>query len=78
MKITVNNSVATGLLEFISHANIPENELTNLYYALYNLNVIVWYDLEQDIVLIKMQGSIVSMLQFRKYILMSYPNILKE
>lgn len=78
MKINIRNNTAIGLLEFYPDVKIPENILMGMYFKLYNFQIDIWYDMEQNIVLAKMRGSIVSMLQFRKFILMNWPNALKE
>lgn len=78
MKIEIQNNTAIGLLEFYSDVNISEKSLKYLCYGLYNIECLVWYDIEQNIVLMQMRGSIVSMMQLRKFFLMNYPNALKE
>lgn len=78
MKIEVYNNTAIGLLEFYPDVKIPEDILMDIRIKLYNIQINIWYDIEQNIVLAKMVGSIISMMQFRKIILMNWPNILKE
>lgn len=81
MKIEIQNSTtntAIGLLAFYPDVKIPEDILRYIHATLYNIQIDIWYDIEQNIVLAKMKGSIVSMLQFRKFILMNWPNALKE
>jgi len=78
MKIEIQNNTAIGLLEFYPDVKIPEYVLMYTYFNLYNFQINIWYDMEQNIVLAKMRGSIISMMQFRKIILMNYPNALKE
>ena len=78
MKIQIRNDTAIGLLEFYPDVKIPEDILTYIHFKLYNIQIDIWYDIEQNIILVKMRGSIVSMMQFRKFILMNWPNALKE
>jgi hypothetical protein len=78
MKIEIRNNTAISLLEFSPDVKIPEYALTYIHFILYNFQIDIWYDMEQNIVLAKMRGSIVSMMQFRKFILMNWPNALKE
>lgn len=78
MKIEIHNNTAIGLLEFSPDVEIPEDILFQACFKLYNIQIDIWYDLEQNIVLAKMKGSIVSMMQFKKFILMNWPNALKE
>ena len=81
MKIEIQNNTintAIGLLEFYPDVKIPEDILSYIHATLYNIQINIWYDIEQNIVLVKMKGSIVSMMQFRKFILMNWPNSLKE
>ncbi len=81
MKIEIRetqDSTAIGLLEFYPDVKIPEDILSYIHATLYNIQIDIWYDIEQNIVLAKMRGSIVSMMQFRKFILMNWPNALKE
>ena len=78
MKIQIRNDTAIGLLEFYPDVKIPEDILTYIHFKLYNIYIDIWYDIEQNTVLTKMMGSIVSMMQFRKFILMNWPNALKE
>lgn len=76
MKIEIHNNIAIGLLEFFPDIYIPENVLIYIQFKLYNIQIYSWYDMEQNIVLAKMRGSIVSMMQFRKFILMNWPDAL--
>ena len=81
MKIEIRetqDNTAIGLLEFYPDVKIPEDILSYIHATLYNIQIDIWYDIEQNIVLAKMRGSIVSMMQFRKFILMNWPNALKE
>lgn len=43
----------------------PAKELYNFYWE-------YWYDLENDTAIIKMHGSIISMMQFRKFISLNW------
>ena len=78
MIIEIKNGEPRGLLyikdpfELLSSPTIfPDHEL-------YNLDYWLWYDPESLIYTIKMQGSIISMMQFRKLLLMNYPKLLEE
>lgn len=78
MKIEIKNGEIRGVL-FIKYPNrllsnpniVPDHELYNLEYWLV-------YNLESFVYAIEMRGSIVSMMQFRKFILMNWPDALKE
>lgn len=78
MKIEIKNNTAIGLLEFYPDVEIPEEVLLFIHFGLYDFQIDIWYDIEQNVVLIKMRGSIVSMMQYRKFILMICPNGLKN
>lgn len=78
MKIEIRNDTAIGLLEFYPDVEIPEDALAYITFKLYDFKIDIWYSIEQDIVWAKMRGSIISMMQFRKFILMNWPNALKE
>lgn len=78
MKIEIKNNTAIGLLEFYPDVEIPEDFLFYIPSKLYNFQIDIWYDVAQNIVLVKMKGSIVSMMQFRKIVLMNWSNVLKE
>ncbi len=78
MKIEIQNNTASGLLEFYPNIEIPEDALMYMRLKLYNIQIDIWYDIEQNIVLATMRGSIISMMQFRKFILMNWPYALKE
>lgn len=78
MKIEIHNNTVIGLLKFYPDIKIPEDVLIRVQVELYNIQIDIWYDLEQNIVLAKMRGSIVSMMQFRKMVLINWPNALKE
>ena len=78
MKIEVKNNTAIGLLEFCPNAEIPEDVLFYVQCKLYNIQIDIWYDIAQNIALAKMRGSIVSMMQFRKLILIKWPNALRH
>lgn len=78
MKIEILNNTAIGSLEFYPNTKIPVDTLTYICPTLYNIEFSIWYDIEQSIVLMRMSGSIISMMQFRKFILMNWPNALKE
>ena len=78
MKIEIRDNAAIGLLEFYPDAEITEETLAYIRYRLYNIEFCIWYNIEQNVVLVQMIGSIISMMQFRKIILMNYPNALKE
>lgn len=43
----------------------PAKELYNFYWE-------YWYDFDNDVAIIKMHGSIISMMQFRKFISLNY------
>lgn len=78
MKIEIHNNTAIGSLEFNQDVKIPEEALTLIRYKLHDIEWCIWYDYEQNIVYMKIKRSIVSMMQFRKFILMNWPNALKE
>lgn len=78
MKIKIRNNTAIGLLEFYPDAKIPEETMTYICHKLHNIEFCIGYDLEQPSILVKMEGSIVSMMQLRKFILMNWPKALKE
>ena len=78
MKIEIRNNTAIGLLEFFPDVKIPEDCLSYIPFKLHDFQIDIWYDMEQNIVLAKMKGSIVSMMQFRKFVLMNWPYALKE
>lgn len=78
MIIEIKNGEPRGLLyikdpgELLSGPTIfPDREL-------YNLDYWLWYNPESLIYIIEMRGSIISMMQFRKFLSMNYPTLLKE
>lgn len=78
MQIDIYNNTAIGLLTFSPYAKFSEDILFYIQSKLYNIQIDIWYDIEQNIVFVRMIGSIVSMMQFRKIILMNWPNALEE
>lgn len=78
MTFDIFDGVVYGNLKFSSDVQIPESVLSYIKFELYNFNIIVWYDFEQNIVLARMTGSIISMMQFRKFIQRNYPDTLDE
>lgn len=74
MDIQIVNGVPIGTIR-IRH---PHTVVTDqVYYSpvkgLYNFYWECWYDLNDDTAIIKMHGSIISMMQFRKFILLNWP-----
>ena len=78
MTFNISNGIVYGNLKFSSDVRIPESVLTRIKFELYNFDIVIWYDMEQNIVLARMTGSIISMMQFRKFIQINYPNALDE
>lgn len=78
MTFDIFDDVVYGNLKFSSDVQIPESVLSYIKFELYNFNIVVWYDFEQNIVLARMTGSIISMMQFRKFIQRNYPDTLDE
>lgn len=79
MTINIINNVPVGTiklkaLNFI--VDLDEEEFFYLSAPLYNFIWDIWYDVENNTIIVKMWGSIISMMQFRKRIMLSYPNLL--
>lgn len=76
MKMEVINGCVHGYLEFKPGVH---NLSDASYYPtkpLYNFEWDVWTDRVLDSVIVCMWGSVISMMQFRKYILLNYPDVL--
>lgn len=78
MKIEIYNNTAIGSLEISSRIYLEPELLCYLTSHLYNFELYWWYELEYDKTYVKMKGSIISMMQFRKFILRNWPDALKE
>ena len=78
MKIEIHNNTAIGLLEFFSRFYLEPKLACYLTANLYNFELYWWYDPEYNKTYVSMKGSIISMMQFRKFILMNWPDALRE
>lgn len=74
MDIQIINGIPIGTIRIRHPHNVI---LDQVYYSptkeLYNFYWECWYDLNDDTAIIKMHGSIISMMQFRKFILLNCP-----
>ena len=77
MKIEVKDGKAVGIIKAkrIFFNVLKENVRYYPEKALHNFEWNAWEDFETDTVVIKMWGSIVSMMQYRKYLLMNLPKL---
>lgn len=78
MIIEIKNGEPRGLLYITDPYELLRSPIIFPDRELYNLDYWLWYDPESLIYTIKMQGSIISMMQFRKLLLMNYPKLLEE
>lgn len=76
MDIQIVNGVPIGIIRIkhpytLAFARIhyrPTKDLYNFYYE-------CWHDFNNDIATIRMRGSIISMMQFRKFISLNCPDL---
>lgn len=79
MKIVIQDSIPIGYIELDRTMRIDAKDI--LFYPqklLYNFEVCAWEDFELNKVVIKLKGSIISMMQYRKYLTMNWPILLKS
>ncbi len=76
MEIKIENGTPVGVIK--AKRILLKDPKKYVYYPekpLYDFCFAIWEDFETNIVLIKMWGSIVSMMQYRKYLLMNRPQL---
>lgn len=76
MKIKIVNEHIYGRLEFKPSIRDLENELYYPIKPLYDFKWAIWMDPVLDTIVVCMRGSVISMMQFRKYILLNNPGVL--
>ena len=79
MTINIINNIPVGIIKLnalLFSVNLDEEELFYLTKSLYNFTWDIWYDIENNTIIVKIWGSIISMIQFRKRIMLSHPNLL--
>ena len=73
MDIQIINGIPIGTIRIRNPHPVATDQI---YYSpakeLYNFYCEYWYDFNDDMAIIKMHGSIISMMQFRKFISLNY------
>ena len=79
MKIEVINGCVHGYLEFKPGVYyVPSEPHYHPTKPLYNFEWDVWKNPVSNSIIILMWGSVISMMQFRKYILLNSPDVLMD
>ena len=81
MKITIQDGVPIGVLKINGKDFRGSYALTILEFlnnTLYNFKLSTWYEFDSDILWVKMQGSIISMMQFKTYFDFNFPTAIIE
>lgn len=78
MKIKIVDGHIYGRLEFKSGIRDLSNESYCPTKPLYNFEWAMWMDPVLDSIVVCMRGSVISMMQFRKYILLNNPDVLVD
>ena len=76
MKIAIKDGIPVGTLKLNGKCFRGGRALTVIEYLdniLYNFKLSTWSELDSGIIWIKMQGSIISMMQFKKYLDFNFP-----
>ena len=79
MRIVIQDGIPIGYIELNRTIHLDAKDI--LFYPqklLYNFEVCAWEDLEFNRVIIKLRGSIISMMQYRKYLTMNWPILLNS
>ena len=79
MRIVIQDDIPIGYIEIDRTIRLDAKDM--LFYPqkiLYNFEVCAWEDFEFDRVIIKLRGSIISMMQYRKYLTMNWPILLNS
>ena len=79
MTINIINNIPVGIIKLNAlnfSVDPDEEEFFYLTTPLYNFNCDIWYNFENNTIMVKMWGSIISMMQFRKRIMLLCPNLL--
>ena len=81
MKITIKDGIPVGVLKINGNCFRGSYALTILEFlnnTLYNFKLSTWYELDSGILWVKMQGSIISMMQFKTYLNFNFPTAIIE
>lgn len=78
MKIAIKDEEVFGVLYIKNLRELLNDPTVVPNRKLYNLDYWLWYNPESLTYAIEMRGSIISMMQFRKLLLMNYPKLLEE